>query len=165
MFRNGKFVWNHVKPWYFFGKDDYEINPTGVDITLGSVLHIGSGRLTMLKSGSATPRKVELRSTESKDGLNVYDVEPGYYEVKYNEVITIPDGHIGFILPRSTLMRNGVMLHTAVWDAGYEGEGSGGLSVHHPFTVEQGTRIGQLVLAKAEDSSISYDGQYQGEGT
>jgi deoxycytidine triphosphate deaminase len=54
------------------------------------------------------------------------------------------------------------MLETAVWDAGYEGRGEGLLEVHHPIELQQGARIAQLTLARAEHED-TYDGSYQGE--
>ena len=82
--------------------------------------------------------------------------------VRYGEPVRIPTGHVGFVLPRSTLLRNGCTLDTAVWDAGYEGVGEGRLDVGHGIDIEAGARIGQLVLARA-DHEGTYDGTYQGE--
>jgi deoxycytidine triphosphate deaminase len=59
-------------------------------------------------------------------------------------------------------MRNSSMLHTAVWDAGYEGRGEGLLEVHHELAVERGARFAQFVLAAA-DHEGTYEGDYQGE--
>jgi deoxycytidine triphosphate deaminase len=56
------------------------------------------------------------------------------------------------------------MLDTAVWDAGYEGRGEGLLEVYHGIELEQGARIAQLVLARA-DHEDTYTGSYQGENT
>jgi deoxycytidine triphosphate deaminase len=52
------------------------------------------------------------------------------------------------------------MLDTAVWDAGYEGQGEGLLEVYHPVELERGARIAQLVLAEAAHAD-TYDGDYQ----
>jgi len=71
-------------------------------------------------------------------------------------------GHIGFIYPRSSLLRNSCMLDTAVWDAGYEGKGEGLLEVYHDVEIEPGARIAQFVLAEAGHEG-TYDGSYQGE--
>jgi deoxycytidine triphosphate deaminase len=54
------------------------------------------------------------------------------------------------------------MLHTAVWDAGYEGRGKGLLVVHRGVEIEPGARIAQLVFAEANHDG-TYDGSYQGE--
>jgi len=79
-------------------------------------------------------------------------------------VIAVPEGHVGFVLPRSTLLRNGCTLETAVWDAGYEGRGEGLLQVHHEIELRPGARVGQFLLAAA-DHDGEYDGDYQGEHT
>ena len=76
--------------------------------------------------------------------------------------MVIPEGHVGFLYPRSSLLRNSCMLDTAVWDAGYEGRGEGLLEVHHPIELESGARIAQLVLAEAAHEG-TYEGSYQGE--
>ena len=96
----------------------------------------------------------------AEDG--VYALDPGGYVVRYAETVHIPDGHVGFIYPRSSLLRNSCMLNTAVWDAGYEGRGEGLLEVHHRIELHEGARIAQLVLARA-DHSGTYEGSYQGE--
>ena len=73
------------------------------------------------------------------------------------------DWHVYQVLTkRSSLMRNSCMLHTAVWDAGYEGKGEGLLEIHHEIEIEQGARIAQIVFAEA-DHEGTYDGSYQGE--
>ena len=99
---------------------------------------------------------------ERGDELETYYLSPGGYILQYAETVSIPEGHIGFILPRSSLMRNGAMLNTAVWDAGYTGRGEGLLQVHHDIELERGARVGQLVLAEADHEGL-YDGNYQGE--
>lgn len=87
---------------------------------------------------------------------------PGGYILLYAETVSIPEGHVGFVLPRSSLMRNSCMLNTAVWDAGYTGRGEGLLQVHHDVELERGARVAQLVLGEADHEGL-YDGSYQGE--
>ena len=92
----------------------------------------------------------------------MYALDRGGYVVEYADRVVIPEGHVGFLYPRSSLLRNSCMLDTAVWDAGYEGRGEGLLEVHHPVELEAGARIAQLVLAEAAHES-TYDGSYQHE--
>jgi len=130
--------------------------PNGVDLTLDAVFEpAGRGRI------GRDVKHVAARDTLSPaDGA--YRLEPGTYVVRYGEPVCIPADHIGFVLPRSTLLRNACTLDTAVWDAGYEGVGEGRLDVGHGIDIEPGARIAQLVLARA-DHEGSYDGTYQGE--
>ncbi len=136
--------------------DDDQRQPNGVDLTVDAVFEPTEVGLV----GRSEKRVAERRELTPTDGLHRLD--PGTYVVRYGEPVRIPEGHVGFVYPRSTLLRNGTMLDTAVWDAGYEGVGEGRLQVGHPIEIEPGARIAQLVLARA-DHDGSYDGSYQGE--
>lgn len=156
MFRSGSFVAEHVSP-----TTDVQVQPNGVDLTLSVVAQpIDAGRIGL--SAKSVADRQSIPTTEVTDEGETYYLPPGAYVAQYGERVSIPDGHVGFIYPRSSLLRNGCMLHTAVWDAGYEGEGTGLLVVHHDIEIDRGARIGQFVLAKA-DHTGTYDGTYQGE--
>ncbi|MFC6824055.1 deoxyuridine 5'-triphosphate nucleotidohydrolase [Halopelagius fulvigenes] len=151
MFRSGGFVADRIDPI-----DDSQVQPNGVDLTVAAVLEqVEPGRI-----GVDGKRIGERRELDTEDG--VYHLSPGGYVLQYAETIRIPEGHVGFLYPRSSLMRNSCMLDTAVWDAGYEGKGEGLLEVHHEIELERGARVAQLVLAEA-DHEGTYDGSYQGE--
>jgi dUTP pyrophosphatase len=158
MYRAGSFVASHVEPT----RTDQQ-QPNGVDLTLDTVFEqrepgrIGRGSKDV---GDRQPREPEQVSED--DDAGTYYLEEGSYVVQYGEAISIPGGHVGFVYPRSSLMRNSCMLNTAVWDAGYEGRGEGLLQVHHDIELVEGARIAQLVLAEAEHDG-EYDGTYQGE--
>jgi len=151
MYRAGSFVATRVAP-----VDDEQVQPNGVDLTLGDVLEqVEPGHVGV--DGKTVGARESLAAEEE-----TFSLDPGGYILQYAETISIPEGHIGFLYPRSTLMRNSCMLNTAVWDAGYEGKGEGLLQVHHPIHLERGARVAQLVLAEAGHDEV-YDGSYQGE--
>jgi len=151
MFESGRYVAEHVDPVL-----EAQIQPSGVDLTAAAVFEqTEPGRI-----GRDAKRVGERRELDPGDGT--YHLDPGGYVLGYGQRVAIPDGHVGFVYPRSTLMRNSCMLHTAVWDAGYEGRGEGLLEVHHPVEIEAEARVGQFVLAGADHDS-RYDGSYQGE--
>ncbi|KAB1193181.1 deoxyuridine 5'-triphosphate nucleotidohydrolase [Haloferax sp. MBLA0076] len=156
MYRSGSFVAEHISP-----VTDEQVQPNGVDLTLESVLeqveagHLGREGKTI---GERRPLDFADPNTET------YRLDPGGYVLQYAETVQIPEEHVGFIYPRSSLMRNSCMLNTAVWDAGYEGKGEGLLQVHHPIDLERGARVAQIVLTEANHDG-TYDGSYQGERT
>ncbi|MCU4752669.1 deoxyuridine 5'-triphosphate nucleotidohydrolase [Halobacteria archaeon AArc-curdl1] len=157
MYRSGEFVASHVSP-----TTGEQVQPNGVDLTLDVVFEqLEPGRITKADKEIGDRVARPLEQLEQKDPDSYY-LPAGSYVVRYSERIRIPNGHIGFVYPRSSLMRNSCMLNTAVWDAGYEGRGEGLLQVHHDIELERGARIAQLVFAKAEHES-TYDGSYQGE--
>ena len=136
--------------------DDAQRQPNGVDLTVDEIF----AQTTPGRIGRDGKRVGERDPVPLGDGA--YRLEPGTYVVRYGEPVRIPDERIGFVLPRSTLLRNSCTLDTAVWDAGYEGVGEGRLDVGHAIEVEPGARIAQLVFAEA-DHDGAYDGSYQGE--
>jgi dUTP pyrophosphatase len=157
MFRSGTFVAENLGD-----TDATQVQPNGVDLTLSAVYEQrDSGRIGRDDKEIGDRQEVEPEQV-GESVPETYYLRRGTYIVQYGETVRIPEGHVGFLYPRSSLMRNSCMLHTAVWDAGYEGKGEGLLEVHHDVEIERGARIGQLVLAEA-DHDDTYDGDYQGE--
>jgi len=153
MFRSGSYVASCLS-----GVVDEQVQPNGVDLTVADVLEqVEPGRV-----GTDGKTVGARESVPDDDGL--FRLDPGGYVLQYAETIAVPADHVGFLYPRSTLLRNSCMLNTAVWDAGYEGRGEGLLQVHHPIRIERGARVAQFVLAEASHDD-TYDGAYQGERT
>lgn len=157
MFKSGTFVADHLGE-----TAEEQVQPNGVDLTLEAVYEQREpGRIGREDKEIGDRQEFETEQV-ADDAPETYYLTPGGYVVQYAETVTIPDGHVGYIYPRSSLLRNSCMLNTAVWDAGYEGKGEGLLQVHHDIELEKGARIAQLVLADA-DHDETYDGDYQGE--
>ncbi|MFT4882030.1 MAG: dUTP pyrophosphatase [Natronomonas sp.] len=155
MFRSGTFVADQLGEIR-----ESQVQPNGVDLTLGAVLEqVEPGRVGRGGKTVGDRRECEPAGTDPP----VYRLDPGGYVLRYADPVRVPEGHVGFIYPRSSLLRNSCMLDTAVWDAGYEGRGEGLLEVYHTVELEAGARVAQLVLARA-DHAGTYDGTYQGEG-
>lgn len=141
--------------------EDIQTCGHGVDLTAGMVEEFaGPGRLDLDNSTREIPDGVELGFEEGEVSL-----EPGPYRVTYNEVVSVPMDRVGVILPRSSLMRSGAVLYSALWDAGYEGRGQGLLQVMNPhgLTLCRDARIGQLFFVEADAVDEGYGGRYQGE--
>jgi dUTP pyrophosphatase len=157
MFRSGQFVAEQCE-----SVSKEQVQPNGIDLTLDQVFEqIDAGRISRDEKEIGDRRSCDPE-TVSDTAPETYYLTSGGYVVRYDETVRIPDDHIGFIYPRSSLMRNSCMLNTAVWDAGYEGRGEGLLQVHHDIELERGARIAQLVIARA-DHDDTYDGSYQSE--
>lgn len=151
MYRSGSFVAEHIEP-----VDSKQVQPNGVDLTTEMIYEqINPG--TIRQNGKEIGDRTEIEMVNGE-----FQLSAGAYILQYGEVISVPEGHVGFVLPRSSLMRNSGMLNTAVWDAGYEGKGEGLLTVNRPLTIEQDARIAQFVLAEANHDG-HYNGSYQHE--
>jgi dUTP pyrophosphatase len=143
---------------------DSQLQPNGIDITLESVSRFrGPGFLGLTNEERVLPQTELLRF--DPDGT-LY-LPPGAYQVRFNEVVNLPDWLMAYARPRSSMLRSGVALHTAVWDAGYSGRGISMMVVYHPagFRVARDARICQLVFHRLSASTdAAYAGAYQNEG-
>ena len=140
---------------------DAQAQPNGFDVTVGEVQEYNSlGKLTEADRSLSSTRT--LRWNSSGD----LDLEPGPYLAVLNERISLPLHIMALMQPRSSLLRSGVTLHTAVWDAGYRGRSQVMLTVLNPqgFCLGRNARIGQLVFFHLDRQLLQgYQGQYQDE--
>jgi dUTP pyrophosphatase len=98
------------------------------------------------------------RAHEGDAGLDLHSAQSAHigpgerWQLSTGLAVEIPDGHAGFVLPRSGLaLRYGISLVNApgLIDAGYRGEIGVLLQNNDPaeiFRVEPGDRIAQLVV-------------------
>jgi deoxycytidine triphosphate deaminase len=133
--------------------------PAGYDVTVSSIHSYPKTKYTL---GVAKGESSKLEEVPLVDGH--YELDAGAYFVELNEITTIPGDAIGILLPRSTLLRNGLDVRTALFDPGYSGQPKVMLVCHRPSRVQRFARIGQLVIIKSDGNfSSQYSGQYQGE--
>jgi dUTP pyrophosphatase len=157
MFRSGAFVADHVSP-----TTEEQVQPNGVDLTVEAVYEQrDSGWIGREDKAVGDRQRVEAEEVGEQVPETFYLTEGGYV-MAYAEEVSIPEGHVGFVFPRSSLLRNSCTMETAVWDTGYEGKGEGLIEVYHDVAIESGARVAQFVLAAA-DHVGEYDGAYQGE--
>lgn len=144
---------------------EQQIQPNGVDITLEAVSSfVGAGTIAVSNSQRVLPENGEMPF----DSNGFIHLPPGPYHVRFNEAVALPGWLMAYARPRSSLLRAGVALHTAVWDAGYVGRGASLLVVYNPqgFRLEANARIAQLVFhTLSSATSAGYSGAYQHEGT
>lgn len=157
MFKSGETVSEHIEPVEDRLLKNEEIETHGVELGIDKIF-ILKGIAKIGNDTYETPNYVEVKP--KRDG--VYKLEAGSYVVQYDKQITIPDSCVGFVYPRSRLMRSGIQLSTAVWESGYSGIGQGGLNVTRLSMLDDDLRIGQIVFADAQVES-KYDGYHQGE--
>jgi len=139
-----------------------QIQPNGIDLTLREIaLFQTAGTI----AASNRQRQVSVLAPLMFDGLGFIDLMPGAYLVTYNEVVHLPTNVMALARPRSSLLRCGVTMHTAVWDAGYSGRSQSLMVVYNPtgFRLQKNARIVQLVFFQLAGETEGYHGAYQGE--
>ena len=141
---------------------DSQVQPNGFDLTLRELaIPQTPGRIATDNS----QRIVSDLSPLVFDGLGAIDLIPGAYIITYNEIVHLPKNIMALARPRSSLLRCGVSVETAVWDAGYSGRSQSLLTVYNPrgFRVEKNSRVVQLVFFTLTEETEGYTGSYQGE--
>jgi dUTP pyrophosphatase len=139
-----------------------QLQPNGIDLTLRDIALLQSpGRLAVEDS----QRLVSDLAPLVFDGLGFIELVPGAYIITYNEVVHLPENIMALGRPRSSLLRCGVTLGTAVWDAGYSGRSQSLMVVYNPqgFRLQKNARIAQLIFMRLSQKTKGYRGAYQGE--
>lgn len=122
-----------------------QLQPNGLDLTLASLARLATpGQL-----GPTNAERVLSQQTPldfDRDGWA--RLEPGAYMCIFNEAVHLPRDLMALGRTRSSLLRCGASLHTAVWDAGYSGRSESLLVVYNPQGVRlaRDARIMQLVF-------------------
>jgi len=139
-----------------------QVQPNGIDLTLREVTLLqSSGKIAVENS----QRRVSDLAPLVFDGLDFIQLMPGAYIITYNEIVRLPKNVMAFALPRSSLLRCGVTVHTAVWDAGYHGRAQSLMVVYNPqgVSLQKNARIVQLVFFLLTQETEGYQGTYQRE--
>ena|SRR5579884_1507859 len=140
---------------------DRQIQPCGLDVTLGAVFQLTeAGRL------GTDERHLPDRVPMAFDFWGWLHLPAGSYMLQLNEVVRLPLDLMALGRPRSSLLRCGASLHTAVWDPGYQGRSECLLVVNNPAGIElqKDAAIMQLVFFRLEQATgRGYAGRYQGE--
>ena len=142
---------------------EVQVQMCGVDLTLRSVEQF------------VTPGAVDYDNKEREvskteeiafDGTGWVSLEAGCYLVTFNEAVSIPKTIAALARPRSSLLRSGATVETALWDPGYRGRSQSLLVVFNPggLRLKRNARLIQLAFYRL--SSIAekgYEGAYQNE--
>ncbi len=138
-----------------------QLQPNGFDCTLRKIGKIsGEARIDFDNTERVLP---EVSEIEFRNGW-VY-LNRGYYRAYINEIVRIPENLMALARPRSSLIRAGANVLTAVWDAGYQGRSEVGIVVYNDSGVwlKKNARIVQLVFFTLDSETEGYRGIYRGE--
>ena len=142
-----------------------QVQSNGIDLTVRDVARYTTTGAVDFTNAGRVLAQTEPVEFDSAGRLRLL---PGPYLVSFNEVVHLPLDLAALGRTRSSLLRCGVALHTAVWDAGYSGRSQSLMVVYNPegFTLQQDARIMQLVFLLLERSvEEGYRGAYQSENT
>jgi dUTP pyrophosphatase len=140
-----------------------QLQPNGVELTLAEVAAWrGAGRLGFDNASRHLPEVEPLPF----DGDGWIHLPAGGYAVTFAETVNVHDDLCALARPRSSLLRMGAAVATALWDTGYRGRSRALLTVFAAKGVrlQRGARLVQLVFLKLPAPlSRGYEGAFQGE--
>jgi deoxycytidine triphosphate deaminase len=143
-----------------------DIAQNGIDCHLNSLeMIVNGGSVIKDKARCDKPGLVPLTpNSHNSLGVPAYYLKQGKaYQFECAETVKLPAGMCAMVLPRSSLIRRGVLLGTGLYDSGYEGHLGGCLYASADTLLEDGVAILQMVFVKSEGTRL-YEGQYQEKG-
>lgn len=151
-------------------RDDKDYQPSGMDLRLGKVFALNQEHdfYGLVDGKKYLPEQEYIKPVLFECGID--DYVAGWflrpqkpYICQVRNQIKIGESNAQFYLPRSSLLRAGVNVYTALGDLGYNGHLSF-LVINHgkkPFFIGEGERFAQLIDFEVKGGSESYDGDYQ----
>lgn len=137
--------------------DGADYQPNAVDVRVAKILEYTTQHVHLTEKVKSHRQTRELQP--SPDGL-YYLYPNAAFEVVFEASVKIAEGEAGWVIPRSTLNRNGVDITSGLYDSGYDGVI--GATIHTggaSLSLEPGTRIAQFVLVASESKGL-YNGDY-----
>jgi dUTP pyrophosphatase len=140
---------------------DLHVQPNGIDLTLDAVWRIGAGGSLGIADED---RHLPERSALEPDEHGWLTLHRGTYGIRFAEPVAIPLDRGGLAFPRSSLLRMGAHIPTAVWDAGYQGRAESLLVVlSDRLGIQRHARLAQVVFFNLTSTTTGYQGRYQRE--
>lgn len=141
--------------------DEQMIQPNAIDLRIASIEEL-SPTTRPLNLSEGIPKQFVPRNTVPLVNHQWRLYGGRTFDVLSSSSVVVPEGMCGWLVLRSTFARNGCILQSGLYDAGYDGPIGGILTVPHyleTLTLTPGTRFAQFILAKAETEKL-YDGFY-----
>lgn len=141
----------------------------GYDLSLKHVNLIGGRKdLSDYKIGKVLKDKTELTNYTPIEKINLDGVvgwllHEGAYDITFNEGCKIPANYVGLIRQRSSMLRNGTVLHSSVFDPGFETDFMGTVMVvNTPMFIEENARVAQIYFHECQEVGEEdlYNGQW-----
>lgn len=145
-----------------------QIQQVGVDLRINKVFQV-IGEATISKTNRVLPAYREILPTklltERKNETPIvmeecWRLQPGYYLWEGFEQIKLPENTMALLIHRSTLMRSGINIVSAIWDPGFSGPTGSNLNVLMPIKLERGACVAQIYFLNA-DAYSKYEGIYK----
>lgn len=104
--------------------------------------------------------------TKMIDGVEGWLLYPGAYDITFHEGCKIAANKVGMIRQRSSLLRNGAIIASSIFDPGFETDNMGTIMiVAVTIFIEKDARVGQMYFHECDQVAEDklYNGQWQND--
>jgi dUTP pyrophosphatase len=142
---------------------DKQTQMCGMELTLQKVERFTSNGALAFDNQERVLPQTEIMNFDQSGWIQL---APGSYLVTFNEIVNIPRDVAALARARSSLLRCGAGLETALWDPGYRGRSQSLLVVYNScgLRLKKNARLMQLIFLRlGKEAEKTYSGRYQGE--
>lgn len=137
----------------------------GYDLSIKEVNKVGGtvGKVLVDKTELNTHTPIEKINLDGKTGFLLH---AGVYDVIMNEGCDIHSNRVGLVRQRSSLMRNGAIITSSIFDPGFKTNNVGTyMIVFETIFIEENARIAQMYFHECEPVAKDqlYNGQWQND--
>jgi deoxycytidine triphosphate deaminase len=139
------------------------IQPNAIDFTLDQLFTINQYKNCVISEQNKQMRGGEkIQALKDTDNVSSYWILSPHetYDGLSDFYVNVPTNVAALLLTRSTLIRNGIILASGLYDSGFQGHI--GFTLHNrsgKSIIFQGTRVGQIVFVES-DNATTYAGGY-----
>ena len=132
----------------------------GIDLNVISIKKILGGGFIPKEGKTILPEYEEILLNED----NTWYLEKGAYDLIFEQGCEIPNFAMLLIRQRSSLLRNGSIIHSSIFDAGFKAQNLGTVMiVNVPIRIQKGARIANIYGHSCDRVKELYSGQFQGD--
>jgi hypothetical protein len=140
----------------------------GYDLSAKSINAIGKDQLIKPAIGMVLKDKTILNTytpvpLTKIDGVEGWLLYSGAYDITFHEGCKIAANRVGMIRQRSSLLRNGAIIASSIFDPGFETENMGTIMiVTATIFIEKDARVGQMYFHECDEVAEKnlYNGQF-----
>lgn len=133
----------------------------GYDLTVKEIKRINGGMV--LSDKTIVEDYTPILPTQTPTGKLLFKLEPDTYSITFEQGIKLDLNHSAFIRHRSSVLRNGGIITSGVYDPNFEVDEMGAVLIAtKPISIEKGARCAQLLVFENHEAE-AYNGQFFGK--
>lgn len=145
------------------GFEKNQVQQVSLDLTIASIALVGDCGYIFKEVKPQLPSYKGLQLSIGPEKLTGFYLQPGYYALEFNESVEVPLDKAVQVIHRSSLLRSGTEIKSAIYDPGFNGQLGAFAVVHKSIFIELGARIACVYGFTCTEVSdeLKYQGNYQ----